>query len=38
MDDYDSKVFYTEGITKLMDEIEDVGVLELVYKILLLEV
>lgn len=38
MDDYDSKEFYKVEIAKVMDEIEDVGVLELVYKILLLEV
>lgn len=38
MDDYDGKEFYKVEIAKVIDEIEDIGVLELVYKILLLEV
>jgi hypothetical protein len=38
MDDYDIKEFYKEKITKLIDQINDTNVLDLVYKILLLEV
>lgn len=38
MDDYDGKEFYKEKITKLIDRISDTNVLDLVYKILLLEV
>lgn len=38
MDDYGSKEFYKVEIEKLIDQISDTNVLDLVYKILLLEV
>ena len=38
MDDYDGREFYKREIDKLIDQINDVNALDLVYKILLLEV
>lgn len=38
MDDYDGKEFYKVEIVKLIDQINDTNVLDLVYKVLLLEV
>lgn len=37
MDDYDVKEFYKEEIAKLIEQISDTNVLDLVYKILLIE-
>lgn len=37
MDDYDGKEFYKEKIVELIDRTCDTGVLDLVYKILLME-
>lgn len=37
MDDYDIKAFYKEEVAKLIDQTSDTDVLDLVYKILLLE-
>ena len=38
MDDNDMRAFYKAEIEKLIDQVPDVNVLDLVYKILLLEV
>lgn len=35
MDDYDGVIFYKEAITELIQETEDQGLLDLVYKLLL---
>ena len=37
MDDYDGKEFYKKEIVKMIDQISDTDVLDLVYKILLAE-
>ena len=38
MDDYDGKEFYKQEIDRLIDATNDTGILDLVYKILLLEI
>lgn len=38
MDDYDAKVFYTTEITKLVNQTDNIDTLDLVYKLLLMEV